>query len=197
MFGNGLVSSFSFIAFVAVIVVLVLLVTRRSLSERRSVTQIVARALLVLYLGLIIGATFSPQPGHGWGIVSEPGGLKIAPNQVPFRTIAAMFRYSSALTIVRELGGNIVVFMPFGVLLGLVFPSLATWRRIALAGVLFSASIELGQLVVSLSLGFTYRYTDIDDVILNVVGVLLGFALDRYARRRSEPADADRGAEPA
>jgi len=38
-----------------------------------------------------------------------------------------------------------------------------------------SAAIELGQLAISLWLGYAYRSTDVDDVILNTIGAVLGF----------------------
>jgi glycopeptide antibiotics resistance protein len=71
------------------------------------------------------------------------------------------------------------VFVPFGLLMPLIFPRLASLRRMALAGLLFSLAIELSQLAVSLAVGSWYRMTDVDDVMLNVVGVLLGYALFR------------------
>ena len=42
---------------------------------------------------------------------------------------------------------------------------------------LFPLAIELSQLAVSLALGYSYRVTEVDDVLLNFVGVLFGYAL--------------------
>ncbi|OPZ41781.1 MAG: VanZ like family protein [Actinobacteria bacterium ADurb.BinA094] len=53
----------------------------------------------------------------------------------------------------------------------------------AVAALLFPLGIELAQLAVSLALGYPYRVTEIDDVLLNFVGVLLGFAGHLAARR--------------
>ena len=44
-------------------------------------------------------------------------------------------------------------------------------------GLFFTLSIELVQLVISLSYGFPYRTVDINDVMLNLSGVMIGFAL--------------------
>jgi len=55
----------------------------------------------------------------------------------------------------------------------------------ALAGVAVGISIEFMQLAVSLALGNWYRMSDVDDVILNTAGVLLGYALWRALRRRA------------
>ena len=79
----------------------------------------------------------------------------------------------------RLLAGNVLVFIPFGLLLPAIWPRLARLWRIALAGLLFSAAIELSQLGISLLLGYWYRMADIDDVLLNVGGVLLGYGACR------------------
>lgn len=65
--------------------------------------------------------------------------------------------------------GNIVMFMPIG-----FFPTLLwrrwSWWKSLLAGFCASVTIEVSQL-------FTERSTDIDDVILNTLGALLGWGL--------------------
>ena len=38
-------------------------------------------------------------------------------------------------------------------------------------------AIELGQYAISAWVGYSYRSTDIDDVILNVLGALIGVAI--------------------
>ena len=63
----------------------------------------------------------------------------------------------------------------------------AMWRRVMFTALVVSASIELGQLARSLLAGYSYRVTEIDDVILNVSGVLLGFALWSAAHRGARP----------
>jgi glycopeptide antibiotics resistance protein len=69
-----------------------------------------------------------------------------------------------------------------------IFPGARRWWRTALAGLTLSASVELSQLAVSLLLGYWYRMSDVDDVLLNVAGVLLGYGLFAAARRaRSAP----------
>jgi glycopeptide antibiotics resistance protein len=80
------------------------------------------------------------------------------------------------------LGGNVLTLAPFGFLLPFAAPRMASWRRIAVAALLFPLGIELAQLGVSLVLGYSYRVTEIDDVLLNFAGILLGFALYRMLR---------------
>ena len=63
-----------------------------------------------------------------------------------------------------------------------------------LAGLSFSLAIELSQLAVSLAVGYWHRMTDVDDVLLNAAGVLLGIgvyaALRGLRRERLRGGDA-------
>lgn len=63
---------------------------------------------------------------------------------------------------------NILMMMPFGFLLPLLSRRTGKLRAIFLSGFLFSLMIELSQL-------FNYRATDIDDLILNTLGAILGY----------------------
>ncbi|PRX39592.1 VanZ like protein [Planifilum fimeticola] len=71
--------------------------------------------------------------------------------------------------------GNIALGIPFG--FGLPFLVESDFRSILRRGLFFTLSIELVQLVISLSYGFPYRTVDINDVMLNLSGVMIGFAL--------------------
>lgn len=76
------------------------------------------------------------------------------------------FRSEGILTYVL----NIVMFMPLGFLLPLLWKQYEKIGRTVAAGALFSLCIEVGQL-------FNRRKKDIDDVIMNVIGTALGFAV--------------------
>jgi VanZ family protein len=75
--------------------------------------------------------------------------------------------------------GNVVFFIPLGMALALItWPGrlAAGWRwalRVVLIGALFSAGVELGQLFVP------GRATDVDDVILNAIGITMGLVIAR------------------
>lgn len=65
---------------------------------------------------------------------------------------------------------NILLFLPVGALLPLLFKKFQKLSCCALYGFLFSLAIELIQL-----LGF--RATDIDDLLMNTLGTMAGFAI--------------------
>ncbi len=69
--------------------------------------------------------------------------------------------------------GNILLGVPFG--FGYWFLGVRSLREVLAAGLVFCLSIEAIQLVVSaLGIAFPSRTADINDVLLNMIGVTLG-----------------------
>lgn len=69
---------------------------------------------------------------------------------------------------------NIILFVPLGVFLPAIWPQYRSLGRLAAAGLAFSLSIELLQL-------FNWRLTDVDDLLTNTLGAVLGLYLFRLA----------------
>ncbi|MFF2885998.1 VanZ family protein [Paenibacillus sp. NPDC057967] len=96
-------------------------------------------------------------------------------NLVLFREISRSLQSFSSHDIYNLLG-NVVIFMPLGILLGLMF----TRKRMAGIKVLFyafflSLCLETAQLL------FMIGQFDVDDILLNTGGGVLGFAIYRTA----------------
>lgn len=71
---------------------------------------------------------------------------------------------------------NIVMFMPLGFLLPLLKPSVDSIPKAAAVGLMLSFTIEILQLVIRITLG-NGRSTDINDLIANTAGSVLGFVI--------------------
>ena len=71
---------------------------------------------------------------------------------------------------------NAVMFAPLGFLLPAYFERYRRWGRTLAAGFLTSLAVELIQL-------FTFRATDVDDLIMNTLGTLVGFLLAKLIFR--------------
>ncbi|WP_314588521.1 VanZ family protein [Paenibacillus terrigena] len=93
-------------------------------------------------------------------------------NTVPFHTlrdyIVNHHRYTFT-TIFLNLFGNIGVFIPIGLLLPLLFPYFRSIHRIFLASFTGCVLIEM------LQYAFTLGSFDVDDLILNLIGGMMGF----------------------
>lgn len=98
-------------------------------------------------------------------------------NLDPLATIERALELGPRSPSFRLMIGNIAAFVPFGLLLPLASRSLRSPIVVLVCAIALSAAIELGQLAVSVGLGYAYRSTDVDDVILNVLGALVGYVL--------------------
>lgn len=68
---------------------------------------------------------------------------------------------------------NIVMTIPLE--FGLPFLIKASLKKVFIIGVLAGLILELGQLSSALYAGYTFRSVDIDDLILNLSGTLIGY----------------------
>ncbi len=129
-------------------------------------TRTTLAVLLLIYLALLGTLTFRPA-----GSPETQPDLRI--NVRPFATISPALRAGPRSFSFRVLVGNVLAFVPLGVLVPLTRPRYGVAIAL-LTGLALSAAIELGQLAVSLAVGFGYRSTDVDDIILNVFGTAIG-----------------------
>lgn len=77
------------------------------------------------------------------------------------------------LTDVKTSFLNILLFIPFG--FGLPFISNLRMKKLVIIGALFSLGIEFLQFITGFAAKTAFRIADINDVIFNTVGVVLGY----------------------
>lgn len=95
-------------------------------------------------------------------------------NLVPFREIGRFItkRYEIGFWgAFSNLAGNILAFVPLGILIPAAVISMRKAYRTVLAGVLISVAAELLQYALACGV------CDIDDVILNTAGTAIGYAV--------------------
>lgn len=91
------------------------------------------------------------------------------PNWIPFKTIIPYLRGDKGLLIAAiNILGNILLLVPIGFFMPLAYAK-TTWKSALLFGILLALSIESSQVF------FKVGIFDIDDVILNALGLVLGF----------------------
>lgn len=87
---------------------------------------------------------------------------------------------SAFLVLLKDLGGNIALFIPLGLLLPLVWPQkYARLRMVLLTALSTTLAIELIQLFGLMGSG------DIDDVLSNCFGAFIGFGLFQLLKKTS------------
>jgi glycopeptide antibiotics resistance protein len=94
-------------------------------------------------------------------------------NTTPFSTIKLFYnsRNMNAEYKANNLLGNLVGFMPLGLLLPFLLPWFRHGVRILFAGFLLSLGYELAQLIFGLGI------FDVDDLLLNTAGSFFGYCI--------------------
>jgi len=91
-------------------------------------------------------------------------------NFIPFSEI---FRYEiGSRYFFKNIIGNVVMFMPYGFFVG-KFASLKNTKLTLFLLILASLSIEVTQLLIG-------RVFDVDDILLNVIGGIIGYIVYRF-----------------
>ena len=130
--------------------------------------------LLLMYINLavIIRFTFFPMSKVD-GLV-QPLIFDIV-TAFPFRVnlvpLVNLFDYDSKRDLLLNVIGNVAMFIPSGIILPIIYKRLDTFVKVLLAGGGISLCIEIIQLP------FSVRATDIDDLILNTIGVIVGYGI--------------------
>lgn len=154
--------------------------------KKIKLSKAVLRLLFIGYVGAVVSITLFPL------IVTVYPGQSIPDlgyNLIPFSGISETIGTWGAFQDWRGevpwivLGGNIAMFAPLGIFLPLIFPSTRRFGKLFVAVLLSSCAIELMQLFFGLVAGSLYRCVDIDDVILNTLGGLLGYTAYRLIER--------------
>jgi glycopeptide antibiotics resistance protein len=109
-------------------------------------------------------------------------------NLRPGRSLQAYLDQPALRDAVRQIGGNILLGVPFGVLVPVVAPRTRGVLRVLLltAAVMLMVEFAQGALV-------TGRAFDVDDVILNTAGALVGYLLVGRRLSRAVHAREQRG----
>lgn len=91
-----------------------------------------------------------------------------------FNLFKEIMRYKIGSNLfIQNILGNILMFMPFGMFLNAYF----NIKRLPLIiiTILYSLSIEITQMIIG-------RVFDVDDIILNLVGAIIGWYFSKYIK---------------
>ena len=139
-------------------------------KEQKTAAQHAAVIIIFfLYLVILLYMLFlSDRYGRTTGYTEYHYNLK------PFAEIRRYLQYRSSFDpelFMINIVGNVAAFFPFGFLYPQAVPERRAFWKVTLRGFVFSLMIETMQLVLMVGI------FDVDDIILNVSGVMLGYAV--------------------
>ncbi len=124
---------------------------------------------LAMSVAIVLAFTvYTPRLSQFWQDRRSYGFTYVNGSLVPFRTIGSYLASTPSFNVFVQLAGNVLLFVPLGfsLTLGRKLP----FSKTLALGLLVSFLVETWQLLIG-------RPVDIDDVILNGIGVAGGAAL--------------------
>lgn len=161
-------SGLSYLIGIALLIIFIVI----SILKKTKTQKIVFGAIFIIYITVVTSITMFPV------VYTEEVfmGGDLWYNIMPFNTILSYFENGVNTTSIVQLMGNICIAIPYGFSVMLLCKNKKVWKLLLLAP-LFSICIELSQLIIGLSINNMYRLVDIDDIILNTVGALVGYGI--------------------
>ena len=144
------------------------------LRGRRRTWREVLLCLLCAY-GIALGWQIL-APTYGWHPLDSLHRGMARVNLTLFATLRLFYRAGGTAAKINLLG-NVLVFLPLGLLPPLIWEKCRSFLHGLLPGFLFSLSAECLQY-------FTGRSVDIDDLLLNTLGAALGWLVWRLLFRK-------------
>ena len=130
--------------------------------------------LLLVYICILVVTRFTFFPFSKINGQVQPllfDASKIFPPRINLLPVVYLFDYPVFREAMRNLMGNTAMFIPLGIVWPSVFRKLDSHGKVIAAGVGYSLLIELVQLP------FFDRVSDIDDLLLNSLGFVLGYGI--------------------
>lgn len=140
----------------------------------RLLTVLCAFVFMVAFAVILARLTLEPSPA------SE---ALTHTNLHPGRSLRAYLDQPEMRDAIRQIGGNVLLGVPFGLLVPIILPKARGVLRVLFLTATVMLMVELAQ-----GLLITGRAFDIDDVILNTTGALIGYLL--LGRRLSRAVHA-------
>ena len=144
--------------------------------------KIILYCLFIVYIFGVIAQICLPMNYHGiafWDTIKNYP-YREAIYLIPFKQqYFAIDEHDEVLRLLKSYLLNIILTIPFGIFLRL-FKKLRIQSVFAIA-LLVGFSTETIQLVTGLIFGYQLRITHIDDVLMNAIGVVLGYGLINFA----------------
>lgn len=94
-------------------------------------------------------------------------------NLIPLKTIYSQLSRIKIIPyiVIKNLTGNIIMFVPLGFLLPMVYANMRRFYKTFFAGLSYVLAVEFIQLICMIG------YFDIDDIILNIIGISFGYII--------------------
>ena len=165
---------FSYLSALLFVSVIWLLVRVYVAAKQKRVSWKREAQLMLVYICIVVVMRFTFFPFFKVAGKIQPlifDASQMFPPRINLLPMVNLLDYEIFREMLINVIGNSTMFIPLGIVWPSVFSKLDTHKKVIAAGVGFSLCIEIFQLP------FFDRVTDIDDLILNSLGFLIGYGI--------------------
>ena len=167
------ISMIVFISFVWCLIRLVCAIKNKRVNWKREIQ------LLLVYICIVVVARFTFFPFSTVNGKIQPlifDSVKVFPFRLNWVPLVNLFEYPETRDVLINVIGNTTMFVPLGIVWPSVYKGLNKHWKILSAGIGFSLFIEILQLL------FYDRVSDIDDLLLNSLGFIIGYLIYLFVK---------------
>lgn len=159
------------IAFLAGIIILIFWIIIACITKKDRSKKILI-SLFIVYMTVVVSITIFP-------VIILPNVMLIHDKSIiliPFTTIIDFFTNAALETIILQIFGNIIMTIPYGIFIPFIVKR-KRWYHYLMYTLALPLAIELTQLIICVSTNSFYRTFDVDDIILNSIGIIIGYGV--------------------
>lgn len=163
---------------IIVYIIFLILSVIYAVKNKKTILELICTNLFIILILCVIAITIFPIPIQSE--VLESGrkyGYGHVNNFIPFASIYQIISLNHYYISIRQIGGNLCMLIPLGIYAPFYFKGMNKFKNFLLLAFLFSAGIEFLQFFIGFILQFNYRSEDVDDIILNVSGAIIGYII--------------------
>lgn len=177
---NYIVNMIPYMVIAVPIYLIVRFLMLRKSSRKFNLYHEIALLIFVIFVVGLASQTVIPKIELGINgniniLKNGKHGINLLPLKVLFETYREVFINLNINYFIINFLGNIIMFMPIGFFIPLLWE--IPDKKIIIVGFLFSLFIEVCQL-------FLNRGTDVDDLILNTLGTILGLLVYKFLYKK-------------
>lgn len=153
------------VAVLAVLYLPIYFLLKNKIPLMRQVTYFLFGACVLIILEVTVFGSLAANVRSGRGILATEHSLNI----IPFYSFTHTWLMGSRKKVTQIIA-NALMFVPLGAALPAAFPGARKWWKTTVYAALFSFTVEFVQYFIG-------RAADIDDLILNTLGGLIGYGM--------------------
>lgn len=177
---NYIVNMIPYMVIAVPIYLIIRFLMLRKSSRKFNLYHEIALLIFVIFVVGLASQTVIPKIELGINgniniLKNRTHGINLLPLKVLFETYREVFINLNINYFIINFLGNIIMFMPIGFFIPLLWE--IPDKKIIIVGFLFSLFIEVCQL-------FLNRGTDVDDLMLNTLGTILGLLVYKFLYKK-------------